>query len=314
MHQSEQPITLFPRASTPVRDGGDGAAGIGCAGAAERLVEAFSVASGVPVRLLNGATTPGEHCGFCRRFWAAATGHEATPAAACLQCHAALHREASEAYGAVRKRCCWGLRLNAVALRNGAEVAAILECGPFRLEVTTDVLWRECADRLSVAEPERERLKGELDRLALCDERRGDALADLLVCLAKGIEAEERGSRPPFVAKVPKIVFAARQYTEENVDNEGLTLAQVARHVRRNPDYLSKVFQQTVGTSFTEYLNRIRVDRVCALLDRSPEGIAELAMACGFGSVPHFNRVFRRYTGMSPSAYREERRRALAGA
>jgi two-component system response regulator YesN len=102
----------------------------------------------------------------------------------------------------------------------------------------------------------------------------------------------------------PTAVVAARRFIEEHATAEDLTLGRTAKHVRLSEDYFSKLFQRSTGLTFTDYLCRVRIDRVRHLLATTPMGVAEVALACGFGSVPHFNRVFRRYTSLAPTAYR----------
>lgn len=56
--------------------------------------------------------------------------------------------------------------------------------------------------------------------------------------------------------------------------------------------------------TFTEYVARSRVERASDLLAHPEKQIAESAFACGFESIPHFNRVFKKYTGFTPTQYR----------
>ena len=56
--------------------------------------------------------------------------------------------------------------------------------------------------------------------------------------------------------------------------------------------------------TLTEHIHRRRLHDAEALLREGTDSILEVATACGFASVGHFRRVFERYHGLSPTAYR----------
>jgi len=82
------------------------------------------------------------------------------------------------------------------------------------------------------------------------------------------------------------------------------TLTKVAQQVGLHPVYLARAFRAHVGCSVGEYARRRRVARACDRLTASDMALSEIALASGFHDQSHFSRVFRRYTGMSPGAYR----------
>src|SRR5262245_17195638 len=82
------------------------------------------------------------------------------------------------------------------------------------------------------------------------------------------------------------------------------TLTKVAQHAGLHPVYLARAFRAHVGCSVGEYVRRRRVARACDCLATSDMALSEIALASGFHDQSHFSRVFRRYTGMSPGAYR----------
>jgi transcriptional regulator GlxA family with amidase domain len=74
---------------------------------------------------------------------------------------------------------------------------------------------------------------------------------------------------------------------------------------------LVRLFRKEVGTSVVEFILRRRIARARDLLRRTDHTCAEIAFEAGFGSVQHFNRIFRRHQDMSPARWR---RRILAPA
>jgi AraC-like DNA-binding protein len=64
------------------------------------------------------------------------------------------------------------------------------------------------------------------------------------------------------------------------------------------------LFKKRTGVTFTEYLTRVRIERVKELLVNPNLRISEIAFQAGFQSLTHFNRVFLKLTGQSPTEYR----------
>ncbi len=62
--------------------------------------------------------------------------------------------------------------------------------------------------------------------------------------------------------------------------------------------------------TFTDYLARVRVEKVKNLLLNSHKRVSEAAFEAGFQSLSRFNRVFRKTVGEAPSTYRERIHRA----
>jgi AraC-like DNA-binding protein len=101
----------------------------------------------------------------------------------------------------------------------------------------------------------------------------------------------------------PVAVWKARKYIGEH-SGEELSLTKVANVVNMNANHLSENFKQVTGINFVEYVARIRFANVCDLL-RNPElRISEIAFTAGFQSLSQFNRVFKRFSGKSPTEFR----------
>ena len=67
---------------------------------------------------------------------------------------------------------------------------------------------------------------------------------------------------------------------------------------------LSRRFKEVAGMTFRGYLLRVRLERAKTLLSRKHASITEVAHSVGFGDLPRFDKLFKRYTGLTPSAYR----------
>lgn len=83
-----------------------------------------------------------------------------------------------------------------------------------------------------------------------------------------------------------------------------LSLAEVAERLHLSSVYFSTVFHQTVGMPFVSYLNELRLNRARQLLRYSPLTVSEICYSCGFNSASHFQRLFKKRFGCSPTALR----------
>jgi AraC-like DNA-binding protein len=109
----------------------------------------------------------------------------------------------------------------------------------------------------------------------------------------------------------PRAVASAKKFVQIHVE-EPVSLTQVAKHANVSPFYFCKLFKKTTGMTLTEYVARVRVEKAKTLLVDPSARISEVVYASGFGSIPHFNSVFKRLVGMPPTQYRASLRSQLA--
>jgi two-component system, response regulator YesN len=83
-----------------------------------------------------------------------------------------------------------------------------------------------------------------------------------------------------------------------------LSLTALARQVGLSKYRLSHRFRDVLGVTFREYLLKVRLERAKALLAAGHVSITEVAYDVGFGDLARFDKVFKRDTGFTPSAYR----------
>ena len=104
----------------------------------------------------------------------------------------------------------------------------------------------------------------------------------------------------------PVAIWKARKYIAERLCEE-LSLTTIAKAVNMNPSYLSENFKQVTGIKFVDYVAHARFKNACDLLQNSRLRISEIAFAVGFQSLSQFNRVFKRFSGESPTQFRAKR-------
>lgn len=84
-----------------------------------------------------------------------------------------------------------------------------------------------------------------------------------------------------------------------------ITLNDITCHLGMNKVSFCSFFKKATGKTFVSYLNDYRIRLACEYLLRDNANIADICYAIGFDNVPYFNRLFKRITGLTPSAYRK---------
>jgi AraC-like DNA-binding protein len=107
-------------------------------------------------------------------------------------------------------------------------------------------------------------------------------------------------SHKPRHDKVSEIV----QYINENY-MESLSVPLISERFFTSQYYLSRIFKETTGFTLVEYINNVRVNEAKKLLSQSGLKAINIAEETGFGSLAHFNRVFKAVAGCSPLNYRK---------
>jgi AraC-like DNA-binding protein len=105
----------------------------------------------------------------------------------------------------------------------------------------------------------------------------------------------------------PVEIWKARNFIDKHFE-EKLSLPRVAKAVNISGNHLSEKFKQVTGVNFVEYIARTRLEKARTLLHDVDLRISEIAFAVGFQSLSQFNRVFKKFSGKSPTEYRALRR------
>jgi two-component system response regulator YesN len=87
--------------------------------------------------------------------------------------------------------------------------------------------------------------------------------------------------------------------------HQPISMGEIARSANLSLSRLSHLFKIEVGTSPAKYLKQIRMEKAKHLLETSFLSIKEIMFAVGFNDSSYFTRSFKRFYGMSPTAYRE---------
>ena len=86
-----------------------------------------------------------------------------------------------------------------------------------------------------------------------------------------------------------------------------LSLKAIAAQLNVNPSYLSNLFHKEYGCTLTEFVNRQRIEKAALLLRKNNVLVQDVAAECGIQDANYFIKLFKKYTGMTPNRYREQK-------
>jgi AraC-like DNA-binding protein len=88
-----------------------------------------------------------------------------------------------------------------------------------------------------------------------------------------------------------------------------ITISDLENLFCTNRTTLSKKFQQSTGHTLIEYLHKIRIYFACSFLKNSDLTVSDILYRTGFNDLTHFNRIFKRITGITPSQFRKQEKK-----
>ena len=113
----------------------------------------------------------------------------------------------------------------------------------------------------------------------------------------------------PGVYSIQKVM----NYCVANISDPGLSMSKLTEAVGLSRSQISRLMSSMMKTSFPEFLHSLRIKQARSLVGYTDKSITEIAYECGFTSSRNFNRVFRSVVGMSPSEFRELRKKLGSG-
>ena len=276
--------------------------------------KAFEAATGLPlaIRSVGSFQPPLRGSRHGNAFCSLMAGRNKT-CSACLQLQQQIETSATD--GAVTLECFAGLNDSAVPVRVGDRVVAYLQTGQVLHQPATEAGFRSVSRRLGGmgVNTGMNRLKEAYFATRVIARPQYESVLNLLVIFAQHLSTVSNQIMVKAAAAEAPAAAKARSFIASH-QGEEISLSQVARAVNMSAFYFCKVFKKATGLTFTEYLARVRIERVKNSLMNPHCRVSEAAYEAGFQSLSQFNRMFRRIAGESPSDYRERLHGTPAGA
>lgn len=101
------------------------------------------------------------------------------------------------------------------------------------------------------------------------------------------------------------VVISAKQFIERNYSDNTLTLSDIADSANVSENYLCRLFKRELEISPMQYLTQVRLSQAKRLLKISQYQVKEICDRVGINNPFYFDRLFKRYTGITPTEFRE---------
>ena len=128
-------------------------------------------------------------------------------------------------------------------------------------------------------------------------------ILDLLARSRKSAVISSSGFMPSLHLANHRRIDRVCQYINSNYQRD-ISQPYVAEMLQMNPSSFSSFFKKTVGHTFVEYVNDLRISHACRLLIETELPILEICYQSGFNNLSNFNRRFLKSKGISPRRYR----------
>ena len=267
---------------------------------------AFSQATGLPLTLRTPEVWTFAHQGkknqspFCTLM-----SSQSRSCAACLQVQEKTNQ--ADARSPKTVVCFAGLCDTAVPVRMGDALVGYLQTGQVLFKAPTKVQFKRTARLLLEwgLKVDLKKLEEAYFHTRVISAKEYDAVVRLLNIFAQHLSlvsnqvlVQQSNAEPPAITQAKRFIVEHQA--------EDLTLGQVARAANASSYYFCKMFKKATGLHFTQYLARVRIEKAKNLLLNPNLRISEIAYEVGFQSLTHFNRVFKKLAGQSPTEYRKQ--------
>jgi AraC-like DNA-binding protein/ligand-binding sensor protein len=267
---------------------------------------AFTEATGLPVALrpVESWQLPHHNRRNENRF-CSLMATKSKACAACLQVQARLAEAAQE--GPCTLTCELGLVDTAVPVKLGEKLIGFLQTGQVFQKRPSQAQFDQAAQRVAEwgIQVEREELRQAYYSGKVLGPKQYDSMVKLLAIFAQHISMVTNQIALQQANAEPPAITRAKNFIEQNHAEE-ISLGAVAKAVNTSTFYFCKLFKKATGINFTEYVSRVRIEKSKNLLLNRNLRVSEIAYEVGFQSLTHFNRVFKKIVGQSPTEYRAQ--------
>ncbi|MDE5672901.1 MAG: AraC family transcriptional regulator, partial [Duncaniella sp.] len=92
---------------------------------------------------------------------------------------------------------------------------------------------------------------------------------------------------------------------DSHLDDPNLNVEKLCQEVGLSRAHLNRKMKELFGLTPSEFIRNVRLRKACELLRQPDVDISQIAYSVGFSSQPHFSTAFKRFTGISPTEYRQ---------
>ena len=205
--------------------------------------------------------------------------------------------------GCLARRCHLGLIDITIPIIINGKAVGLLCTGQLLYRRPTRQAFERIQKRLTGLRVDVAKARQAYFKLPVLEKQRVTAIIDLMQMVAELIRNQRLQTLKTAELHHPwskAVEFIEARYAEP------LTLPAVAKAAGLSVSRLAHVFKIQVGMTVRDYLNTVRVRWAKYYLENSLLRVSEVAFQVGFGTLSHFNHVFRQATGLPPTQYRQQ--------
>lgn len=102
--------------------------------------------------------------------------------------------------------------------------------------------------------------------------------------------------------RITRVLEQIIEYIQANY-NKDISIEDISKRIFLTPNYLSNIFSKNMGENFTKYLVRYRIEKAKELLRTGKYKVYEISEMVGYKNTDYFSRIFKEYSGVTPSEY-----------
>ncbi len=124
----------------------------------------------------------------------------------------------------------------------------------------------------------------------------------LTLCMGKLLQNHHLQTREPVIDNlVAEIIAYIATHYQENLSSK-----QLAEHFGFSLSYFCRYFKKETGVTLIDYINSVRLNKACILLQGDHYSIAEVSTKVGYTSINYFNSKFKEVVGITPLQFKKE--------
>lgn len=102
------------------------------------------------------------------------------------------------------------------------------------------------------------------------------------------------------------VIYMIREFISANYQNPNLSVKSISEHANMSASYTCTFFKNETGLTLNQYITDFRMKKAAQLLADPRNRISDISSKVGYNDGNYFSKSFRKYTGVSPSEYREQ--------
>lgn len=103
--------------------------------------------------------------------------------------------------------------------------------------------------------------------------------------------------------KQQRSVELIKKYIDDHFTEHNFSLNNMSQELSYNKKYVSYIFKKQIGIGIIEYLNTIRIQNSCTMMEQGFTSVSDIAGKCGYLDAQYFTKIFKAKMGVTPTQY-----------